>query len=54
MKSITKKINAAIAALVLLALSSAGLAYEVYAAGQAEPTYHMTYEEAVKAADCCK
>ena len=48
------KINAAIAALVLLALSSAGLAYEVYAAGQAEPTYHMTYEEAVKAADCCK
>lgn len=48
------KVNAAIVALALLALSSAGLAYEVYAAGQAAPTYHMTYEEAVKATDCCK
>lgn len=50
-----QKINAAIAALVLLAASSAGLAYQVYAAGQ-QPVHHMTYEEAVKATekDCCK
>ena len=47
---VKQKINAAIVTLVLLAASSLGLAYEVYAAGQ------MTYEEAVKATekDCCK
>ena len=49
------EINAAIVTLVLLAASSLGLAYEVYAAGQ-QSVHHMTYEEAVKATekDCCK
>lgn len=53
--NIKKKINAVIIALVLLAASSLGLAYEVYAAGQ-QPSYSMTYEEAVKATekDCCR
>lgn len=52
---VKQKINAAIVTLVLLALSSLGLAYEVYAAGQ-QPVHHMTYEEAVKATekDFCK
>lgn len=52
---VKQKINAALVTLVLLALSSLGLAYEVYAAGQ-QPVHHMTYEEAVRATekDCCK
>lgn len=52
---VKQKINAAIVTLVLLALSSLGLAYEVYAAGQ-QSVHHMTYEEAVRATekDCCK
>ena len=44
---VNQKINAALVTLVLLALSSLGLAYEVYAAGQ-QPVHHMTYEEAVR------
>ena len=58
MDSLKKKINAAIVLLVLLAASSAGLAYQVYADNRAATTepHHMTYEEAVKATekDCCK
>ena len=52
---VKQKINAAIVTLVLLALSSLGIAYEVYAAGQ-QPVHHMIYEEAVRATenDCCK
>lgn len=52
---VKQEINAAIVTLALLALSSLGLAYEVYAAGQ-QPVHHMTYEEAVRATekDCCK
>ncbi|MGN0955104.1 hypothetical protein [Dialister sp.] len=50
-----QRINAVIASLILLAASSLGLAYEVYASGQ-QPAHTMTYEEAVKATekDCCK
>ena len=56
MDSLKRKINAAIVLLVLLAASSAGLAYQVYADNQATATHHMTYEEAIKATemDCCK
>lgn len=58
MDSLKRKINAAIVLLVLLAASSAGLAYQVYADNQsaAAAPHHMTYEEAIKATekDCCK
>lgn len=56
MDPIKQKINAAIVALALLVAASLGLAYEVYAAGQVEPDYHMNYQQAVKATagDCCQ
>lgn len=58
MDSLKKKINAAIVLLTLLAASSAGLAYQVYADNRAAAAapHHMTYEEAVRATekDCCK
>ena len=57
MDSLKKKINAAIVLLTLLAASSAGLAYQVYADNRAaDAPHHMTYEEAVRTTekDCCK
>ena len=57
MDSLKKKINAAIVLLTLLAASSAGLAYQVYADNRAAAApHHMTYEEAVRATekDCYK
>ncbi len=61
MNAITKRLNVAIVAFALLAVSSGGLAYQVYADSQVEKeqttqSHPMTYEEAVKATekDCCK
>ncbi len=55
MEKIKRTINVAIGALLLLALSSIGLAYEVYASSQVPSSSSLTYEEAVKttAQDCC-
>lgn len=55
MNSLKNKINAAMFFLALLAISSFGLAYQVYADYRMKPQASMTYEEAVKATahDCC-
>lgn len=55
MEKMKRTINAAIVALVLLFLSSLGLAYQVYASSQTAITSSLTYKDAVKATshDCC-
>lgn len=55
MEKLKRTINAAIVALLLLLVSSLGLAYQVYATSQIATSSSVSYEEAVKATahDCC-